>query len=81
MVQTYWQIGHHIVEYEQGGSAKAEYGAELLNTLSRDLTMTFGKGFSRSNLIMFRKFYLTFPKIQTVSGQFEMNHSLSVKMS
>jgi len=81
LVQTYWQISHHIVEYEQGGNAKAEYGAELLNTLSRDLTMTFGKGFSRSNLFMFRKFYLTFPKIQTVSGQFEMNHSLSVKLS
>jgi hypothetical protein len=68
LVQTYWQIGRHIVEFEQGGNAKAEYGSELLDKLSKDLTLAYGKGFSRTNLKNFRKFYLTFQKIQTASG-------------
>ncbi len=50
LVQTYWQIGRYIVEYEQKGNVKAEYGSELLDRLSKDLTAEFGKGFSRSNL-------------------------------
>ena len=74
LVQTYWQIGQHIVNFEQGGKAKAEYGSELLNRLSRDLTLEFGKGFSRSNLFQIRQFYLQFPKIQTLSGQLSWSH-------
>lgn len=77
LVQTYWQIGKHIVEFEQGGKEKAEYGSELLDKLSKDLTLAYGKGFSRSNLFMIRKFYLTFQKIQTSSGQFEISETLS----
>lgn len=61
MVAAYWQIGRRIVEEEQGGSAKANYGDGLLKELSRALTAEFGKGFSLANLKNFRKFYLTFP--------------------
>ncbi len=67
VVMTYWEIGRQIVEYEQGGSEKAEYGAALLKKLSRDLTDMYGKGFSHSNLIYMRKLYLAYPKSQTLS--------------
>ena len=74
LVNTYWQIGRHIVEYEQDGNAKAQYGAELLDNLAKDLTAQFGKGFSRSNLFQVRLFYLKFPKIQTLSGKLSWSH-------
>jgi hypothetical protein len=67
LVQTYWQIGKHIVEFEQGGKDKAAYGSDLLNKLSKDLTLAYGKGFGRSNLIYMRKLYLTFQKSGTPS--------------
>ncbi|MDO9548900.1 MAG: PDDEXK nuclease domain-containing protein [Candidatus Marinimicrobia bacterium] len=70
MVLTYWEIGRYIVEYEQQGEKKAEYGAALLDNLSRDLTSRYGKGFSRSNLFTIRKFFLVYEKIQTASGFF-----------
>ena len=78
LVQTYWHIGHHIVEFEQGGNEKAEYGSELLNTLSKDLTIEYGKGFSRSNLVYIRKFYLAFPKSETVSHQLSWSHYFEI---
>ena len=52
ITETYWQIGHDIVEFEQGGKVRAEYGKALLASLSRDLTRLHGKGFSRSNLVL-----------------------------
>jgi len=61
MTATYWEIGRRIVEYEQGGKKRAEYGKELLLRLSSDLTARFGKGFSRQNLQRIREFYLTHP--------------------
>lgn len=61
LVETYWEIGQYIVEFEQKGEAKAEYGKSLLPRLSKDLKLTHGKGFSLSNLIRMRQFYLTFP--------------------
>ena len=67
VVATYWEIGRDIVEFEQAGSVKAEYGTELLKRLSRDLTVAYGKGFSHSNLVYMRKLYLTYPKSQTLS--------------
>ena len=67
MVQTYWHIGKYIVEYQQKGSIRAGYGEELLISLSKDLTLKFGKGFSRSNLTYMRKFFLAFPKCETLS--------------
>jgi hypothetical protein len=69
LVQTYWHIGQHIVVFEQEGNIKAECGSQLLKNLSRDLTLNYGKGFSRSNLFQIRLFYIKFPTIQTVSGQ------------
>jgi len=71
LVKTYWQIGKYIVEFEQGGLEKPEYGSKLLDKLSIDLTMKYGKGFSRSNLFYIRAFYIKFSKIQTLSGQFD----------
>lgn len=69
IVHTYWEIGRYIVEYEQQGELKQEYGTKLIDLLAKDLSAKFGKGFSRSNLFYFRKFYLLFEKIQTPSGQ------------
>lgn len=63
MVNTYWEIGKRIVEEEQQGQARAEYGKQLLKELSSALTEEFGKGFSVQNLYSFRQFYLTFPEI------------------
>jgi predicted nuclease of restriction endonuclease-like (RecB) superfamily len=81
LVQTYWHVGRHIVEYEQKGNSKAEYGTELLDRLSRDLSAEFGKGFSRSNLIYMRKFYLAFPKSETLSNQLSWSHYFEILKS
>lgn len=61
MVQAYWLIGRRIVEEEQGGEKRAEYGAYAIASLSRDLTGEFGRGFSIQSLKNFRQFYLAFP--------------------
>lgn len=65
MVETYWKIGQRIVEEEQGGNQRAEYGSKLIENLSKYLTDTFGKGFSEANLQNMRKFYLTYPEFPT----------------
>lgn len=67
MVQTYWQLGQRIVEQEQQGEARAEYGKALITNLSRYLGDTFGKGFSVANLWNFRQFYLTYPSFDEFS--------------
>lgn len=74
LLDASWATGRYIVEYEQHGNVKAEYGKQLLTTLSRDLTRLRGKGYSRSNLFNMRLFYLRSPKIQTVSGQLTWSH-------
>ena len=74
LTTTYWQIGHDIVEFEQGGKARADYGKALLDTLSRDLTYRHGRGFSRSNVIRIRQFYLTYPKGATASHLLSWSH-------
>ena len=61
MVDAYWQIGRRIVEEEQRGKGRADYGAQLIQSLSKSLTDDFGRGFSGANLRSFRQFYLTFP--------------------
>ena len=63
MVSAYWQLGKRIVEEEQNGKNRAEYGKQLLKQLFQSLTEEFGKGFSVQNLYGFRQFYLTFPEI------------------
>ncbi|MFO2970953.1 PDDEXK nuclease domain-containing protein [Legionella pneumophila serogroup 10] len=67
MVKTYWQIGKRIVEQEQHGKARADYGNYLVVNLSRYLTDHFGKGFSVANLWNFKQFYLTFTDFKQFS--------------
>lgn len=74
LVQTYWQVGQHIVEFEQGGKDRAEYGAGLIKQLSTDLRLRHGRGFSRSNLISMRQFYLLYSKGQKPSGLLSWSH-------
>lgn len=74
MVDTYWNVGRYIVEYEQQGEERAEYGSNLLNRLSKDLTERYGKGFGRSNLLYIRKLYLCFPISGTLSHLLSWGH-------
>jgi predicted nuclease of restriction endonuclease-like (RecB) superfamily len=74
LVETYWQIGKYIVEFEQKGQQKAEYGKALIDNLSKDLSLAFGKGFSRSNLIYIRLFYSEFQISQTPSNFLSWSH-------
>src|SRR5947209_5146087 len=64
MVVAYWEVGKHIVEYEQSGAAKATYGTALLKELSAKLTADLGKGYTETNLKYFRQFYLSFPPVE-----------------
>lgn len=66
LVETYRSIGRQIVEFEQGGKDKAEYGDQLLKKMSKDLQQEFGRGFSWRNLYNIRQFYITYPKLQSV---------------
>ena len=61
MTATYWEIGRRIVEHEQAGKARAEYGGAVVERLSADLTRRFGRGFSRQNLWQMRAFHLAWP--------------------
>ncbi len=69
MVLTYFEIGRMIVEEQQNGKDRAEYGAELIIELSKTLTEEFGKGFSTTNLKQMRQFFLTYSKGQTLSDE------------
>lgn len=75
MTQTYWEIGRRIVEEEQGGAARAEYGKGLIKHLSHELSAEFGEGFSVDNLKNMRRFYLAYPKSETASHQFSLSYS------
>jgi len=78
-VLAYWEIGREIVEFEQKGKLRAEYGEELIVRLAEDMTERFGRGFSKSNLFLMREFYLTYPqKFQTLSGKSEIAFRKSV---
>ncbi|ELN7428040.1 DUF1016 family protein [Escherichia coli] len=73
MTATYWEIGRRIVEFEQGGEARAAYGAQLIKRLSKDLSLRYKRGFSTRNLWQFKNFYICFQRIeivQTLSAQF-----------
>lgn len=74
MVQTYWQIGRLIVEDEQQGEARAEYGKAVLKNLSTSLTDEFGKGFDTSNLRNMRLFYLAFPNCDALRHNLSWTH-------
>lgn len=68
MVITYWNVGKRIVEQEQAGKERAEYGKALIDTLADELTKEFGTSYSKRNLQYFRKFYLAFPDEQIVNA-------------
>ena len=74
MVQTYWNIGRLIVEDEQSGSHRAEYGKKQLAAISKRLTQEFGKGFDARNLRNMRQFYTTFPIWQSVNAKLSWTH-------
>lgn len=74
VLKTYWGIGQHIVELEQGGKLRAEYGRQLLIELSKDLKVQLGKGFSRSNLYQMRQLYIKYPKVQSLTGKLTWTH-------
>ncbi len=78
LVETYWQMGRHIVDFEQAGQVRAVYGKALINTLAADLSLRHGKGFSRSNLIRFRQFYLAYPKGATLSHPLSWSHMVEI---
>lgn len=74
MVQSYWHIGRLIVEDEQGGAARAEYGKQTLKQLSEKLSAEYGKGFSPQSLWNFRQFYLEFPILSTAWRELRWSH-------
>ena len=78
LLMANWHTGEYIVEFEQGGEAKAKYGDRLLVNLSKDLTRLRGRGFSRSVLSYMRKFYLAFPICATVSHKLSWSHYLEL---
>lgn len=69
-VQMYWRIGQRIVEEEQGGSIRAEYGTKLIRNLATQLEPEFGSGFSYRQLNFSRQFYLEYPKVNALRSQF-----------
>ena len=74
MVQAYWQIGRIIVEHEQNGNVRADYGKAILQELSSRLTKDFGKGFSVRTLQQMKKFYVTFPNTNALRSQLTWTH-------
>lgn len=78
LLEANWQTGHYIVEFEQNGNIRAEYGKQLLVRLARDLTIRRGKGFSRSTLTYMRKLYLTFPNYESLSHNLTWSHYLEL---
>lgn len=74
LLKANWEIGKYIVEYEQHGNEKAEYGSSLLTNLSKDLKSRFGKGFSKSNIYLMRQFYLKYQIFQSLTGKLTWTH-------
>lgn len=73
-VKTYWEIGRHIVEFEQAGEARADYGKRLLPQLAERLTQEFGRGFDASNLRNMRSFYNAFPICDALRHELSWTH-------
>ena len=71
MTAAYWLIGQHIVEFEQEGKERADYGEEIIEQLSADLSARYGRGFSLRNVWQMKAFYLAWPKLQTLSAESE----------
>jgi predicted nuclease of restriction endonuclease-like (RecB) superfamily len=80
ITRTYFEIGKLIVEDEQNGNIRAEYGKKLIESLSNKLSQEFGKGFSQRNLEQMRQFYITYSKSQTLSAEFKLSWSHYLKL-
>jgi len=78
LVKANWEIGQHIVKFEQEGKERAEYGSDLLSRLSKDLKSLYGEGFGRRNVLDMRRFYLAYPKWQTVSAKLSWSHYVAL---
>jgi len=74
LIKAYWEIGRHIIEFEQHGQERAEYGSDLLSRLSKDLKLRHGKGFGRRNVLDMRRFYLGYQKWQAVPAKLSWTH-------
>ncbi|MGP9642429.1 DUF1016 N-terminal domain-containing protein [Halomonas sp. AOP30-A1-24] len=74
MVQSYWEIGRLIIEHEQQGNSRAEYGKQQLQQLSKQLTERLGKGFDVRNLRNMRQFYQNYPKRNAVRTELSWTH-------
>lgn len=74
LVTSYWLVGRHIVEYEQAGNIKADYGSNLLLQISKDLKMRYGKGFSISNVFRMRLLYIKYPTQLLLSEKLSWSH-------
>lgn len=81
-VQMYWQIGRRIVEEEQGGKIRAEYGKHIIQNLSKELAPEYGSGFGIRQLNYSRKFYLEYPKVHALRAQFSwMQYKLLIDIA
>ncbi len=78
LIKANWEIGRHIVEYEQHGQERAEYGSKLLTRLSKDLRQRYGKGFGRRNILDMRRFYLAYQKWQAVPAKLSWTHFVTL---
>ena len=78
LVKANWEIGRHIVEFEQQGKERAEYGTDLLTRLSKDLRQLYGKGFGRRNILDMRRFYITYQKWQAVPAKLSWTHFIAL---
>lgn len=78
LVKANWEIGRHIVEFEQLGNERAEYGSDLLARLSKDLQSNYGKGFGRRNVLDMRRFYLAYERWETVSVKLSWSHYIAL---
>jgi hypothetical protein len=80
-VRTCWTIGRYIVEFEQGGAARAAYGRGLLIDLAESLTAEFGKGFNERNLRHMRAFYITFPNWNALRSELSWTQTSYLRKS
>ena len=74
LIKAYWQVGKYIVEYEQNGENRAEYGKAIIKTLSQKLVAEFGNGFTDTNLRYMRQFYTCYPNYHTLCDKLSWSH-------
>jgi predicted nuclease of restriction endonuclease-like (RecB) superfamily len=74
MVEAYWEIGRVIIEEEQAGKGRADYGKRVVDGLSERLRADFGKGYDRSNIFHMRAFFLAYPKVDALRRQLSWTH-------